>query len=102
MERKPVRKPTGRPVSDDRGNATWEWSVGDDLDTAQLKALTEGLAVDEATQEEAQPESAGLNPYDKHMGSVVPTPETESKRRTLDDMRRLSDEIKRKRKDQKG
>jgi hypothetical protein len=105
MDRKPERKPTGRPVSDDRGNSTWEWSVDGELDTARLKALTEGLAVDAGTPEETQPKSAGLDPYNKQLGSAVPrvpTPEPESKRRTLDDMRRLSDEIKRKRKDQQG
>ena len=102
MDRKPVQKPTGRPVSDDRGNATWEWSVEGELDTARLKALTDGMAIEEAKPKEAQPKSPGRDPYDKRAGAEVAAPEAPSKPRTLDDMRRLSEEIKRTRNDKKS
>jgi hypothetical protein len=98
MNRKPVQKPTGHPVSDDRGNATWEWSVEGEVDTAGLRVLTEGMAVEETTPAEGK---QGLDPYNRKEGAQAPTPDSESKPRTLDDMRRLSDEIKRKR-DKKG
>jgi hypothetical protein len=95
MDRKTIQKPSGRPVSDDRGNATWEWNVEGDLDTQRLKALTDGLALEDAPATGAQPKTAGLNPYEK-AGKEAPKPEAGSKPRTLDDMRRLSEEIKRK------
>jgi hypothetical protein len=102
MDRKPVQKPSGHPVSDDRGNATWEWSRDGELDTAGLEALTEGLAVEEATAKEGQAKGAGPDPYNKRVGAAAPAAENESKPRTLDDMRRLSEEIKRKREEHKG
>jgi hypothetical protein len=102
MGRKASQEPSGRPVSDDRGNQTWEWAVGGELDTARLKELTEGLAVEEDAPPQArQPKPPGLDPYDKRVGPAVPAPEAPKKPRTLDDMRRLSDEIKKKRSPEK-
>jgi len=62
--------PTGRVVIDDRGRAVWKTS----LDTAQLKALAQPLSL------EGEEPAAGAEPGEK--------------RRTLDDMRKLSEEIK--------
>jgi diguanylate cyclase (GGDEF)-like protein len=95
------QNPTGRPVSDDRGNQTWEWALDGEFDSERLKALTEGMTVADAAPQEARAKGAGLDPYNKHLGAAVPVADTESRRRTLDDMRRLSDEIKRKRTEKK-
>ncbi len=82
----------GRWAFDDRGNRTWEWEVrpgefNTTIDTARVKALTPvDLGVAEKQQEQA------FNPYDT--GSFQKAP----KRRTLDDMRRLNEQIKRSRK----
>jgi hypothetical protein len=100
MDRKTALKPRGRPVSDERGNASWEWSGGFEVDTALLKALTDGLSLDGALPQADSPKSAEQDPYNKRLASA-PIAETASGRRTLDDMRRLSDEIRRKRQNKK-
>jgi hypothetical protein len=99
MSTKPPNKPSGRPVSDDRGNASWEWSADGELDAAGLEALTEGMAMEEGKPDEGQGKSAALDPYNQGTGTAAPAPETDSKARTLDDMRRLSEEIKRRRRE---
>ena len=96
----PARKPTGRPVSDDRGNASWEWTGDGELNTERLNALTEGLAVAEGAPPERRPKTPGMDPYNKRAGAAPLAPEAELKPRTLDDMRRLSEDIKRKRRAQ--
>ena len=102
MDSKPVQKPRGRrPVSKDGDDSTWEWTVEDGLDTDHLKALAEGLAIKETPREQNQPEAAGLDPYNKGAEAVISPADARAKRRTLDDMRRLSDEIKLTRKEQK-
>src|SRR5687767_13218146 len=85
-------RPSGRIVSDDRGNRTWEWQVetgvfSSEADTARVRALVpESLAVDD-TKRLKKPD---FNPYNS--GGV---PRQPLSRRTLDDMRKLDAEIKR-------
>ena len=93
---KPSEPParTGRAVIDETGKSKWEWlsdtgTFRPDIDTARLKALGADLSCDDLVKLEAR----ASNPYNK---ATVPnrTPEPGIKRRSLDDMRRLSEEIK--------
>jgi hypothetical protein len=77
-------KPSGRPVVDEKGNRTWKWAGEDSMDTARVRALGEELSLE--TPGEGHPT---VDPYNRH----VPPPKP-PKRRTLDDMRRLSEHIK--------
>ena len=87
--------PTGRAVVDERGTAHWEWlsetgTFKSDIDTARLKALGADLSVDDLAKLNA---GTGANPYDTGKPSAG-APPPEGKRRSLDDMRRLSEQIK--------
>ena len=93
MNKKP-RTPTGRIAFDDRGNAVWQWrtdtgSFSSEIDTRRVKALQESTGV-QLGETAATPR--GTDPY-----STADRPQRHEKReprRTLDDMRRLSEEIK--------
>jgi len=87
---------SGRVSFDDRGQSTWEWRVDEgtfsrQIDTQRLKQLQEEAGV--SLKEEAPAAPAGINPY----SVPTPLPAEKKPRRTLDDMRRLSEEIKRNR-----
>jgi len=88
MPQPPPKKPSGRPISDEKGNRTWEWHSNSKVDTGVVKALGDDLSI--ASSTDAPQDS---NPYER--GANNPPREGEKKRRTLDDMRRLSDTIKR-------
>jgi hypothetical protein len=95
QSKKDPNAPAGRIGFDDRGNAVWEWRSDTgtfrfDIDTARVKALQEaaGLELDQQ-----QPPSSGSEPYLKVDTVTVPAPKPQ--RRTLNDMRNLSEEIKR-------
>lgn len=85
--------PAGRIAFDDRGNAVWEWrtdtgAFSADVDTLRVKALQEAPGV----QLGDTPGPTGVNPY-----STADTPQnvdSKAPRRTLNDMRKLSEEIK--------
>ena len=87
------RAPSGRAAFDDRGNATWEWhgATGlreQDIDTQRLRTIGADLSL------EGDHGPDGLAPHDPynrsgHLESDQPRP----KKRTLDDLRRLSEEI---------
>jgi hypothetical protein len=86
---------TGRVAFDERGRSTWEWRVGTgtfsrDIDTQRLRQLQEETAAT-LKDEPAPPE--GVDPY----SVTIPPSAQKTSRRTLDDMRRLSEEIKRSR-----
>lgn len=95
-EAKPDRSESaGRFTFDDRGNTTWEWrtdtgTFSREIDTARVRALQEaaGVKLDEPA---AAPE--GANPYSTANSPKIA--EKKEQRRTLDDMRKLSEEIKR-------
>jgi hypothetical protein len=89
--------PSGRITFDARGNAVWQWRTqsGDfksDVDTQTVKALQEGTDVKLDVAPTPTPNSQTVNhdPY-----STADGPRAAQKRRTLDDMRKLSEEIKR-------
>ncbi len=88
------RQPPGRIAFDEHGNARWEWrtetgSFEPNVDTQKMRALRSSPdAQPEATQ---APAPSG-DPY--RTADAPRTPE-KTPRRTLDDMRKLSEEIKR-------
>lgn len=74
-------KRTGRVGFDDKGNAVWEWEKSTgifarDISTTRLRRLQDALELSDGDQSAAA---------------------RRTKKRTLDDMRRLSEQIKRKR-----
>jgi hypothetical protein len=86
---------SGRVAFDERGRATWEWRIDTgtfsrDIDTKRLRQLQEEAA---ATLKEDVPPNDGVDPYSVN----VPLAPQKSPRRTLDDMRKLSEEIMRSR-----
>lgn len=96
------KNPSGRIAFNDRGNAVWEWrtetgTFKSDIDTQQVKALQEATDMKLATPQAYPPgHSPGShNPYSTVDGGPR---DTKTPRRTLDDMRKLSEEIKRARK----
>ena len=95
--------PSGRIAFDARGNAVWEWRTdnGDfksDVDTQTVKALQEDTSGKLGVVPTPTPDSRTVshNPY-----STADGPRAPQKRRTLDDMRKLSEEIKRARESNK-
>jgi hypothetical protein len=94
--------PSGRIAFDDRGKAVWEWRTDTgtfktDIDTRQVKALQEATDV---TLSEAPAPAPSDNPYST--GDKREIIAKRAPRRTLDDMRKLSEEIKRARAQTKG
>ena len=106
-------QPSGRIAFDDRGNAVWEWRTDNgayktDVDTQKVKAIQESTGASLSLEDE-RPNTGrpvGHDPYSSAAdprqpfprSSPPPTPEEKKpQRRTLDDMRRLSEEIKRQR-----
>jgi hypothetical protein len=85
---KPPPRLTGRPSTHDRGKSTWQWEVQTEVDTAGVRSLAEGLSIDEPL-----PKTVDLTPYNQPISQG----KERAKGRTLDDMRRLSEGIKRKR-----
>ena len=110
MAKKPGDKISGRAVADEKGNQKWVWQTEGEktIDTAVVKALGEGLSLDEGPVPGQAP-GGGSNPYDRanpygsanSHGRSSPYDQPShpgaepAKRRTLDDMRKLSEEIKR-------
>jgi hypothetical protein len=91
MSKKIPSKLSGRAVADEKGNQRWVWdSEGENVDTAVVRALGEALTLEGPGP--AKPH--GSNPYDRG-GGMTPGDNPPAKRRTLDDMRKLSESIKR-------
>ena len=87
--------PSGRIAFDERGNARWEWrtdtgSFKTDIDTRTVRALQE--STDETLGGTKAPPTPSCDPY---RTADAPRASGKAPRRTLDDMRRLSEEIKR-------
>jgi hypothetical protein len=78
------------------GDSTGEWrartGTHHQIDTAKLRSLDGAPAVEE-TPTEAMP---GTDPYN-HTATGFPSPSEKSRRRSLDDMRKLSETIKKSR-----
>jgi hypothetical protein len=94
MAKEPEPK-SGRVAFDERGMPTWEWRVDTgtfsrDIDTQRIRQLQEDAAV--ILQDEPVP-TLGVDPY----SVATPVAPQTTSRRTLDDMRKLSEEIKLKR-----
>jgi hypothetical protein len=95
------KHPSGRVAFDDRGRAVWEWrtesgAFSSDIDTQHVKALQDASDVGLAgTPTQTQVPSS--DPYRRADVQAENVP----RRRTLDDMRKLSEEIKRARARQK-
>ena len=91
--RKP-RKPSGRVAFDERGKATWEWQsetgrFDGDIDTQRLKMLGSDMTCD---SEHSPGQAPSHDPYNR---STSPADgQFRPRKRTLDDLRRLSEEIK--------
>jgi hypothetical protein len=86
---------SGRVTFDERGRSTWEWRIDTgtfsrDIDTQRLRQLQAETAV--TLKEEVAP-PVGVDPY----SASEPLAPQKTPRRTLDDMRKLSEEIKRSR-----
>ncbi len=91
MSKKTPPKISGRAVPDEKGNQTWVWHADEGVDTAAVRSLGEGLSLDGSSGPNP---AAGSNPYD-HQTHPTPADNSVGKRRTLDDMRKLSEAIKR-------
>jgi hypothetical protein len=85
---KPRKKLKGRPATDAKGNATWAWGgeSGAEVETGLIKELGEGLSL------ESPPEKLVVDPYDQ---STPRSKEATKGARSLDDMRRMNEEMKR-------
>lgn len=95
--------PSGRIAFDARGNAVWQWRTdsGDfksDVDTQTVKALQEDTSGKLGVVPTPTPSGQAVShdPYSTADAARAP-----QKRRTLDDMRKLSEEIKRARENKK-
>lgn len=84
---KPRRKLKGRPTFDARGNAIWKFvREGErEVETKSVQALAEGLSL-EAPSQKRDPD-----PYNQALGQG----NEKTKGRSLDDMRRLNEQLKR-------
>jgi hypothetical protein len=96
---------SGRIAFNERGDAKWEWRTNTgtfkaDIDTRQVKALQESTVAQLGVAPAAPVHRPDNNPY-----STLDTLHTLSQkkpRRTLDDMRKLSEEIKKTRTQKKA
>jgi hypothetical protein len=84
---KPPKRLEGRPATDERGNSTWKWDGESEthVETALVRALGEGLSF------EPPPQNVDLDPYSQSASHG----KEKTKGRSLDDMRRLNEEMKR-------
>ncbi len=104
MSKKPDPE-SGRVAYDDRGQPVWEWRVATgvfsrDVDTKQMRQIQEEASA--KLQDEPSPRSVGFDPYSTATAKEPPPqpqpqPQPPKTRRTLDDMRKLSEEIKKNR-----
>jgi hypothetical protein len=100
----PQSAPSGRIAFDDRGKAVWEWRTDTgtfkaDIDTKQVRALQDAANVDISETPTPTPPVSD-DPYST--GDKSSLIAKRAPRRTLDDMRKLSEEIKRARNHKKS
>jgi len=105
---------SGRVAYDERGQPVWEWRVDTgvftrDVDTRQMRKIKDEAAdeLQDAPTGQAPEDTRrylGFDPYSTAVAKEPPapkdpaTPQPPKTRRTLDDMRALSEEIKKNRK----
>jgi FHA domain len=84
---KPPRKLKGRPTFDARGNAVWQFSGkgAREVATESVKALAEGLSLERPSHKSSP------DPYNQ----VLDQGKEKIRGRSLDDMRRLNEQMKR-------
>jgi hypothetical protein len=91
---------TARVVFDDRGNPVWEWLVDGhyekDVDTKRLKTLLE-TAKFSVLEEPASAGDSDQSAPEEYFEAGPRNDPAAGRRRSPDDMRRLSEEIKRQR-----
>jgi hypothetical protein len=107
---KKMNAQSGRVAYDERGQPVWEWRVDTgvftrDVDTRQMRKIQEAAAAN--LQQVPAPDQSkrfvGFDPYSTAVAMETPAPQEPAKpkppktRRTLDDMRALSEEIKKNR-----
>jgi hypothetical protein len=83
----PPKKLKGRPTFDARGNVTWKFAEksGAEVGTEAVRALADGLSLEGPSQE------VSPDPYNQTLAHA----KEKSRRRSLDDMRRLDEVMKR-------
>jgi hypothetical protein len=93
---------SGRIAFDDRGNAVWQWrsdtgTFKSDIDTKKVRALQEATTAQLGGEAQVAAPVAATRPNNDPYSTADSHHLLEKKapRRTLDDMRKLSDEIKR-------
>jgi len=106
---KKMNAQSGRVAYDERGQPVWEWRVDTgvftrDVDTRQMRKIQDDAA---AKLQQMPPEESrrfvGFDPYSTAVAKEPPPaqepvkPKPPKTRRTLDDMRALSEEIKKNR-----
>lgn len=102
MSKKPDPQ-SGRVAYDDRGQPVWEWRVDTgvfsrDVDTKQVRQIQEEASAKLQDVPKPSPRSMGFDPYSTAVAKEQPVkPQPPKTRRTLDDMRKLSEEIKKNR-----
>ena len=100
---------SGRVAYDERGQPVWEWRVDTgvftrDVDRRQMRKIQDEAAVNlQGVPPEQSRRFVGFDPYSTAVAKEPPAPKDPPKprppktRRTLDDMRALSEEIKKNR-----
>lgn len=84
---KPPKKLKGRPTFDARGNAVWKFAENGDAEigTENVRALADGMSLEGGSSE------ASPDPYNQALAQG----KEKSRGRSLDDMRRLNEEMQR-------
>lgn len=85
-QKDPSKGPAGRVTFDQQGNAVWQPFT--EVNTDQT--LNVLLRIDELSVDDAGGAGVSLTGFDPYGGA----PERKEKRRTIDDMRKLSEQIK--------
>jgi hypothetical protein len=94
MSSRPPRKPSGRVAFDEWGNATWEWRgetdrFDRDIETQRLRTLGSDLS---CYADDLRAPAPSSDPYNR--ATMPANDQSRPRKRTLDDLRRLSEEIK--------
>lgn len=94
------QQPSGHIVFDERGHARWEWltetgSFKPNIDTRKSRALQDSTDAKLGETQQPAPAPHSRPTGDPYRTADAPRAAEKTPRRTLDDMRKLSEEIKR-------